>query len=280
MRTSPEYFGALMQVILCQTFLLGRFHATLWKAFPYDDPHGEWPPSPWRLLRAVIARSYQLERERPSVTTEQREALVNAFSRSTISWGLPEFTWRGPGLRQCQPAEFKRVPATAKMPGIMAYNTTKVQDNFWLTAPGGSNGSASVAIWWFLSGGGWTSESLDLLEACLARMTYFGRAESITEISLVREAHREIPEPNCRLREERAAGMVPVLAPMPEATLSKRKNLRTILPSPTPPSHPAHAGCTRNGRVGLRRHIRLRGSQSAIPLHLCSSPSAHALRQH
>src|SRR5260370_20889888 len=96
-----------MQIILRQTFPLGRFHATPWKAFPYDDPHGEWPPSPWRLLRAIIARSYQLEREQPSVTREQREGLVRAFCQSTITWCLPEFTWRCPGLRQYQPVEFR-----------------------------------------------------------------------------------------------------------------------------------------------------------------------------
>jgi hypothetical protein len=95
-----------MQLILRQTFPLGRFHATPWKAFPYDDPYGEWPPSPWRLLRAIIARSYQLERENSALTREDREALVTAFSRSTISWRLPEFTWRGRGLRQYQPVEF------------------------------------------------------------------------------------------------------------------------------------------------------------------------------
>src|SRR5882672_2042791 len=95
-----------MQVILRQTFPLGRFHATPWKAFPYDDPHGEWPPSPWRLLRGIIARSHQFERELSSVTRDEREDLVTAFSQSTISWRLPEFSWRGPGLRQYQPVEF------------------------------------------------------------------------------------------------------------------------------------------------------------------------------
>src|SRR5665213_3156990 len=95
-----------MQIILRQTFPLGRFHATPWKIFPYDDPHGEWPPSPWRLLRGILARSYQFEREQGSVTRDQRLALVTAFCQSDVSWLLPEVTWRGPGLRQYQPVEF------------------------------------------------------------------------------------------------------------------------------------------------------------------------------
>src|ERR1017187_468453 len=276
-----------MQVILRQTFPLGRFHATPWKVFPYDDPYGEWPPSPWRLLRAIIARSYQLEREQPPVTREEREQLVTAFCGSTIGWRLPEFAWRGPGLRQYQPVEFgwdhpsprklKLVPLDGQLrqalgghfaflekdagglakfevfdedkrsvrsleaaddqllksfreassaakkrrttvelkrypPAGRGYRTTKVQDNFWLVAD-------ADQLLWFLSGDGWTPRSLDLLEACLARMTYFGRAESVTEISLVREPHADLPVPNCHLSEERRAGMVPVLAPVPAAKL-------------------------------------------------------------
>jgi CRISPR-associated protein Csb2 len=276
-----------MQVILRQTFPLGRFHATPWKVFPYDDPHGEWPPSPWRLIRAIIARSYQLEREQPSVTREQRKELVAAFCGSAISWRLPEFAWRGPGLRQYQPVEFgwdhpspqklKLVPLDGQLrqtlggdfallekddrgmakfevfdenkrsvrsleaadgqllksfreassdakkrqtfvelkrhpPAGRGYSTTKVQDNFWLVAD-------ADPLLWFLSGDGWKARNLDLLDACLARMTYFGRAESVTEISLVREPRVDLPVANCHLSERRGAGMVPVLAPIPEARL-------------------------------------------------------------
>ncbi len=39
-----------MRIVLKQIFPLGRFHATPWRVNPFDDPHGEWPPSPWRLL--------------------------------------------------------------------------------------------------------------------------------------------------------------------------------------------------------------------------------------
>ena len=283
-----------MQIILRQTFPLGRFHATPWKIFPYDDPHGEWPPSPWRLLRATISRSYQLERELACITSEQRAALVSAFCQSDISWRLPEFTWRGPSLRQYQPVKFafdnpkpkklKLIPLDAPLrkilgghyavlekagpnrsvfevfdsdmqtvssfesadeqllksfkgvkiqalklekssnkegdrlpdvkrypPRARAYSTTKVQDNFWLTPRTDDSADVSSALWWFLSGDCWTQESLDLLEACLLRMTYFGRAESITEISLVRDGPLPALVPNCHLHEKRSAGMVPVL---------------------------------------------------------------------
>jgi len=284
-----------MQIILRQTFPLGRFHATPWKVFPYDDPYGEWPPSPWRLLRAIIARSYQVERENSAVTREDREALVTAFSRSTISWRLPEFTWRGPGLRQYQPVEFdldnppvkklKLIPLDLPLrqnlggryalleksgtrwtfevfdenrrsiscfetedehliksfsetkrdvlkrdrsvelkrysPRSRSYSTTKVQDNFWLTSRGPESEDASSILWWYLTGDDWTPASCDLLEQCLARMTYFGRAESITEISLFRGPLAKPVQSNCDLHATRFTGMVPVLTSKVDATLQQ-----------------------------------------------------------
>lgn len=201
-----------MKLCLAQTFPLGRFHATPWKVFPYDDPHGEWPPSPWRLLRALLARSHQWEREREpgAVTDEHRVTLVHAFTTSEISWRLPEFSWRGPGLRQYQPAEFKKMPSAAKEPGMMAYNTTKVLDNFWLTA------GDDDPLLWILDGGDWDPPTIDLLDGCLDRLTYFGRAESITAI---RRLAGSIREPNCRLQAHRSARSVPVLCPGVDATL-------------------------------------------------------------
>lgn len=206
-----------MQLILEQTFPLGRFHATPWKIFPYDDPHGEWPPSPWRLVRAVLARSYQLDREIADSTeahAKLREELVRAFATSQVTWELPPSSWRGPGLRQYHPAEFKRVPASAKEPGMMAYNTTKVLDNFWVTA----NGTAAPVIWHF-DGPDWTLPLLAHLDACLARMTYFGRAESITEIRRT-EAVPSTGEP-VSLSPRRSGKAVPVLALQPDATLAQ-----------------------------------------------------------
>ncbi len=206
-----------MQLILEQTFPLGRFHATPWKVFPYDDPHGEWPPSPWRLVRAMLARSYQLDREIADSTeahAKLREEVVRAFATSQVEWYLPPSSWRGPGLRQYHPAEFKRVPASASEPGMMAYNTTKVLDNFWVT----SNGTAAPVIWHF-DGPDWTPPLLAHLDACLARMTYFGRAESITEIR--RTAAVPSLGESVKLSPRRSGNAVPVLALQPDATLAQ-----------------------------------------------------------
>lgn len=206
-----------MLLALEQTFPLGRFHATPWKVLPYDDPHGEWPPSPWRLVRAVLARSFQLDREIADSTERHaslREALVRAFATSEISWQLPASTWRGPGLRQYHPAEFKRVPANAKEPGMMAYNTTKVLDNFWITS-----GDVEPVVWLF-EGTDWSPPLLAHLDACLARMTYFGRAESITEIRRLFKPRNDTLPPTS-LKSRRSGNAVPVLALQPDASLAQ-----------------------------------------------------------
>jgi len=276
-----------MELVLQQTFPLGRFHGTPWKVFPYDDPHGEWPPSPWRLVRAVLARSYQMDREIADSTethAKLREALVRAFATSQVAWQLPASSWRGPGLRQYQPAEFKwgnPPPAKKKLvtlsdnligtlggiyalleqqqtdavelfdasllslgfrnvsvetatklkelakvkspqqkklkrypPDARSYNTTKVLDNFWVTA----NGTAAPVIWHF-DGPAWTPPLLAHLDACLARMTYFGRAESITEIR--RTEFATSPVEPVKLSPRRSGSTVPVLALQQDATLAQ-----------------------------------------------------------
>lgn len=218
-------------IFIEQTFPLGRFHATPWKAFPYDDPHGEWPPSPWRLLRAVIARSYQLERETGAPDDDVRKQLVQAFAQSSISWHLPEFTWRGPGLRQYQPAKFDEVPAGNKEPGKMTYKKTKVQDNFWLTSPD------AEPILWRLKSEQWLFPVRKLLADCLDRMTYFGRAESLTSIRLLdREPIHS--SANCSLTQARSETSVPVLCPRADATMKQilmTTDDKAIADSTTPP---------------------------------------------
>ncbi len=223
-----------MKVFIEQTFPLGRFHATPWKVFPYDDPHGEWPPSPWRLLRAVMARSYQLWRETGIPSDEHRAQLVRAFASSSVSWYLPKFTWRGPGLRQYQPAEFKRVPADAKKPGVMTYNTTKARDNFWLTSP------ECDPIVWVLESNEWAQSTRNLLADCLDRMTYFGRTESITEIRCVDglPPNIDINDINCVLEGAPSSGSVPVLAPTRDVALEQVQALTddpSVAESTVPP---------------------------------------------
>ncbi len=199
-----------MQIVLRQVFPLGRFHATPWRANPFDDPHGEWPPSPWRLVRAVVARWYQWARE-VTLTPEPMhlDDLVRALCTSTYHFHLPPHAQKGSPVRQYFPVEFGWNPKAKKKPGMRSYGTSLAQDNYWCV-PCSDDG----AVWWFLDSEGWTDTLITALDRCVERITYFGRAETFTRI---RRTAVLVPQPNCGLSERRTPGSVPVLVPSPNA---------------------------------------------------------------
>ncbi|MFT4099641.1 MAG: type I-U CRISPR-associated protein Csb2 [Burkholderiaceae bacterium] len=200
-----------MRIVLRQEFPLGRFHATPWRVNPFDDPHGEWPPSPWRLVRAVTARWYQRAREtekEPDLT--KLEQLQAALCKSTYAFHLPADARKGSPLRQYHPTEFGWRPAEKKKAGTRSYGTSLVQDNYWCIPP-------ESPVWWFIDGDDWTDELRALLAQCLERIIYFGRTETLTYVR-VTDSTTGIPEPNCTLVDKRTAGAVPVLSPLKSAT--------------------------------------------------------------
>lgn len=200
-----------MKLVLRQEFPLGRFHATPWRVNPFDDPHGEWPPSPWRLVRAVTARWYQWAREaerEPDLA--QLEKLQRALCKSTYAFHLPPDARKGSPLRQYHPTEFGWNPKALKKAGMRSYGTSLVQDNYWCVSP-------EASVWWFIEGADWGDELKLVLARCLERMSYFGRAETLTRIRVAGSAD-EIPQANCTLADKRTEGAVPVLSPRKEAT--------------------------------------------------------------
>lgn len=204
-----------MRIVLRQEFPLGRFHATPWRVNPYDDPHGEWPPSPWRLVRAVTARWYQWAREmgrdpERSEHLAELEGLQAALCSSTYSFHLPPSARRGSPLRQYHPTTFGWNPAGKKKPGTRSYGTSLAQDNYWCVPP-------EEPVWWLIEGDAWSDDVVTALAACVDRLTWFGRAETLTRVRVARPEER-IPEPNCSLREDRIAASAPVLVPLPNAT--------------------------------------------------------------
>lgn len=201
-----------MTVVLRQEFPLGRFHATPWRVNPFDDPHGEWPPSPWRLVRAVTARWYQWAREAsPEPEVAQLEKLQAALCKSTYAFHLPPRARKGAPLRQYHPTEFGWRPEEKKKAGMRCYGPSIVQDNFWCVPP-------ETSVWWFVKGDDWSDELLSLLDRCLERVTYFGRAETLTRIRVAASTDEFPASANCILTERRTAGAVPVLAPLGAAS--------------------------------------------------------------
>jgi CRISPR-associated protein Csb2 len=136
--------------------------------------------------------------------------LQAALCRSTYAFYLPPHARKGRPLRQYHPTEFGWRPAEKKKAGTRSYGTSLVQDNYWCVPPGS-------AVWWFVEGDDWTDDLRELLAQCLERMTYFGRAETLTRIGVVSSTD-DIPAPNCTLADKRVGGAVPVLSPLKEAT--------------------------------------------------------------
>ncbi|MEW6261677.1 MAG: type I-U CRISPR-associated protein Csb2 [Thermodesulfobacteriota bacterium] len=196
----------MMSLVLEQRFPLGRFHATRWNQNPFEDPYGEWPPSPWRLLRALTARWNQYHRERSEglLAVEQwgfepLERLLAKLAGSTPSFWLPPAAWRGRPIKQYQPTSIAKEKASDRK-----YNTTLIEDHYWTM-------EGEEALYWF-----WkvdlTDDEAALLDALLERVLYFGRSESYCRFKRL-EHQPEGLSPNCVLSDCFSASGRPVLAP-------------------------------------------------------------------
>jgi len=139
------------------TFPAGRWHATPWGR-QVNEGAIEWPPAPWRLLRALLAVWYHKCQD---VSEDQMRRLIGALG-SPPSFYLPPASQSH--TRHYMPA---------------ANDTrTKIFDTFVTVAP---QGAVVIA---------WPEAELDeslahLLSRLLSMMTYFGRAESWVEARLL-----------------------------------------------------------------------------------------------
>ena len=141
--------------VLELSFPAGRYHATPWGRH-VNEGAVEWPPAPWRIVRALIATWYLKAREIPEETVR---ALVNALS---------------------QPPSF-RLPraSTSHTRHYLPFNegknkkTTKVFDTFIQLPEDGT-----ILIAWDAA---FPPAELEALRILAHRIGYFGRAESLVE---------------------------------------------------------------------------------------------------
>lgn len=152
-----------MSVVISIQFLTGRYHGTPWDK-QVNEGAVEWPPSPWRILRSLVAAYYRsIER------ADRREmlALMTALVECPPSYVLPEVT--AAHTRHFMPLwkEGKSV-------------TTKVLDTFFALPGGALSDRAVVQVVW---------ETLELdpgllglLEELCESVSYLGRAESWVEM--------------------------------------------------------------------------------------------------
>ena len=141
--------------------LSGRYHAHLWGEAQFGMAGPEWPPSPWRLLRA-LASSWFCARSNLS-SEEVRDRLLEALGRS----GAPQI-WLPPSsvheLRYYQPVR------------LGASDRVLHHDHF--AVPEGGR-------FWFRFETALQPDQRALLAELLERLRYLGRSESRARVRLV-----------------------------------------------------------------------------------------------
>lgn len=145
-------------------FLAGRLHTTPWGSH-VNEGVVEWPPSPWRLLRALLATWHLKASDQVPV----------AVLRSLV------------GKLAAQPPRYQ-LPATSTghtrhyMPFNEGKNekTTKIFDTFVVVG----KDDPLIAAWDVEL----TSAERSALDTLLTRLAYLGRAESLVEAQLLPEA--------------------------------------------------------------------------------------------
>ncbi len=146
--------------------LAGRLHATPWTAH-VNEGQVEWPPSPWRLLRALLAASFRL----PGRDDRVVRALLLRLGDTFPSYALP-------------PATFSHTRAYLSQEtgrdGKMVFDAFAAFDR-----PNGETPAFEVD--WPVA---LDASERDLLGRLLAEVGYLGRAESWVRASVVQPGPR------------------------------------------------------------------------------------------
>lgn len=140
------------------TFPAGRWHATAWGTH-VNEGVPEWPPCPWRLLRALLAAWFWKDRRDEAVL----HTLLDKLAAVAPDYLLPEAA---------------AAHTRHYMPVVEGRNETKTKifDTFVHVSEG-------QALWikWDVD---LTADERALLDRLLASFSYLGRAESLVEAAL------------------------------------------------------------------------------------------------
>lgn len=151
------------------TFDLGRYHATPWGAH-VNDGSVEWPPSPWRLLRALYSasRTNTLLADRREPADRALQAIANA---PPPVYELPPA--RGGHTRHYMPKSSYSPAATGE--------TAKVIDAYLAI-----DHETPLRAWWDTE---LDADAADALSAIAGAVGYLGRSESVCSMVTASSAH-------------------------------------------------------------------------------------------
>jgi CRISPR-associated protein Csb2 len=192
-------------------FPLGRYHATPW-GHHVNEGQVEWPPSPWRVLRALIATGFS--KLGWSAPPPEAEGLIDALSSVTPTYRLP------PAL-----AFHTRhyMPTDALGPD----DRTKIFDAFARV-----DRESELVISWAVE---LPKSASALLFDLATKISYLGRAESVAVARVIED--NDLPEGELALPGEvNRPGVEPISLLVPMTKVEYRTWLEQAKPAETQPS--------------------------------------------
>jgi CRISPR-associated protein Csb2 len=151
----------MTQTVVEVQLLAGRYHAHVWGDAQFGMASAEWPPSPWRLLRALAAAWFSA-RPVPS-TPEARDELLQALARS----GPPELWLPRTAFQEVRYYQPIRLGGRDR---VLHHDMFAIPEN---------------GRFWFVFRTDLAGPHRALLAALLRRLRYLGRAESRATLRLV-----------------------------------------------------------------------------------------------
>lgn len=148
-------------------FELGRYHANPWGSH-VNDGATEWPPSPWRLLRALYATA------RTNVRLADRRPAIDRALQALVDGDPPVFEL--PPVTAGHTRHYlPKTTYSALRPG----DTAKVIDSYVALDP-----AAEVRAWWDVA---LDQEATEGLVALAPAVGYIGRSESVCSGKVITE---------------------------------------------------------------------------------------------
>lgn len=159
------------------TFPWGRYYAHPWGINPTRLREAEWPPSPWRLLRALVSAWFRAHPGQPP--SSDCVALVETLGRQLPEIGIGKVSF---GHTVHWQPNYGATSAEDKKAAV--YKKTRHENHFVAV-------HGPVFFRW--SEVSLSHEQSALLRTLLAEITYFGRAESLCHAEL---CESELSEPD------------------------------------------------------------------------------------
>ena len=169
----------------------GRYHATAW-GHHVNEGQVEWPPSPWRILRALLATGFTTQRwSEESGPTDVAKRLFDTLASNLPSYRLPAAT----------SAHSRHFMPLGKLKKDDGRETTTLVFDTWADV-----GTGHIDVYWPCA---LADDERQLLGVLVENLGYLGRSESWVEGRLIEDSegafdafpHQEIAQPG-RLWEQ------------------------------------------------------------------------------